>query len=194
MKENELFVRITAGQFKGKKIILPSKGTTRSTKSIVKSSFFDTVQYEIVGDFFVEVFGGSGSVGLEAASRGAKHAYFIEQDRDSFRVLQGNINAIAPLVSTAIAGDSFEQLSLLASRLQKEGTAGYFYIDPPFSIREGMGDVYEKTVAMIESLPIEIIKLIVIEHDSGVSFPENIGTLQQQKVRKFGRTSLSYYA
>jgi hypothetical protein len=56
-----------------------------------------------------------------------------------------------------------------------------------------MGDIYEKTLLMIESLPQNIIKLVVVEHDSGVPFPEVIGSLHQLKVRKFGRTSLSYY-
>ena len=88
MKNINLTFRIEGGRYKGRTLQLPSKQTTRSTKSIVKGSLFDTLQNEIVDTIFVEGFGGSGSVGLEAISRGAKHAYFIEKDHDAYSVLK----------------------------------------------------------------------------------------------------------
>lgn len=60
MSKRDLFIKIEAGEYKGKKIKLPSLGTTRSTKSILKNSFFNSIQLEISGAVFVELFGGSG--------------------------------------------------------------------------------------------------------------------------------------
>jgi len=69
MKSKPFTKKIVAGKFKNKVIKLPSKTTTRSSKSIVLESFFNTLQFDIIDANFVEVFSGSGSVGLEALSR-----------------------------------------------------------------------------------------------------------------------------
>ena len=66
MKNKKFVKKIIAGKYKGKTLHLPSKATTRSSKSIVLESFFNTLQFDIVESVFVEVFSGSGSIGLEA--------------------------------------------------------------------------------------------------------------------------------
>ena len=65
MVTKPLYTTISAGKYKGKKLELPSLESTRSTKAILKGSLFDTLQYELIDNAFVEVFGGSGSIGLE---------------------------------------------------------------------------------------------------------------------------------
>ena len=92
MKSNAFTKRIVAGKFKGKTLRLPSKTTTRSSKGVVLESFFNTIQFEIIDACFVELFSGSGSVGLEALSRGAKKIFFMEIDREAQKVLRGNID------------------------------------------------------------------------------------------------------
>ncbi|NOR55630.1 MAG: 16S rRNA (guanine(966)-N(2))-methyltransferase RsmD, partial [Sulfurovum sp.] len=62
---------ITGGEYKGKKVEIPDIFTTRSSKGILKESLFNTLQFDIMDKNFVEVFSGSGSIGLEALSRGA---------------------------------------------------------------------------------------------------------------------------
>lgn len=88
MKNNKLTKKIIAGKYKGKVLELPSKTTTRSSKAIVLESFFNTLQFDVIECNFVEVFSGSGSIGLEALSRGAKKIYFMEKDRDALSVLK----------------------------------------------------------------------------------------------------------
>lgn len=190
MATKPLFTSIQAGQYKGKKILLPSLDSTRSTKAIVKGSFFDTFQNELREHFFVEVFGGSGSVGLEALSRGAEHAYFIEKDKRAYAILTQNTHSINPTKTTALYGDSFILLSSLFPRLTCKT---FFYIDPPFSIREGMQSVYEQTLCLIASIPHDIAYVIAVEHMSALQMPSFIGTYALLKTRRFGKTSLSYY-
>lgn len=190
METKPLYTTINVGKYKGKKLLLPSLESTRSTKSILKGSFFDTFQYEIIDQPFVEVFGGSGSMGLEALSRGAKHAYFIEKDKEAFRVLEKNCFMIDAKASTCLRGDSFIVLPTLFSKFTCKT---FFYFDPPFSIREGMDDIYDKTLHLIASIPSQMVHVIAIEHMSSLSLPETIGVFTLQKQKKFGKSSLSYY-
>lgn len=193
MKNNRVTKKIVAGKYKGKVLKLPSKKTTRSSKNIVLESFFNTIQFEIVDANFVEVFSGSGSIGLEALSRGAKHLFFMEQDRDALKVLQENIAQTDPRACEVFRGDSFENIQAVLKRLKALDEEAYFYIDPPFSIREGMEEIYQKTLDLIRSLPEEHVKLIIIEHMTGLELEDKLGVFQKLKSKKFGNTSLTYY-
>ena len=192
MKNKSIIKKIIMGKYKGKTLKLPSMQTTRSSKSIVLESFFNTIQFEIVDANFVEVFSGSGSIGLEALSRGASSIFFMEQDRDALKVLKENISQTDPSACQIFAGDSFSNISAVVKTLKKKNEDAYFYIDPPFSIREGMEDIYEKMIKLIASLPEEVVKLIIIEHMTGLEIPQTIGSFEVSKSKKFGNTSLTY--
>lgn len=187
-------VPIIAGDFKGKKILIPDVATTRSSKSILRESLFNTLQFDIIDAHFVEVFAGSGSVGLEALSRGAAHGYFIERNRKVYDILQANIRALAPDRATAIPGDSFVEFPSLLRRLGEEKVPTYFYFDPPFSIREGMEDIYDQTLSLIEDIDPKICEKVIIEHMSKLELPDRIGQLRLEKKKRFGKSSLSYYS
>jgi len=193
MKSNKLTKKIVAGKYKGKTLELPSKTTTRSSKAIVLESFFNTLQFDIVDAHFVEVFSGSGSIGLEALSRGAKKIYFMEKDRDALRVLQKNIAQTDPSACEVFAGDSFTNITQVMARLKKAKESAYIYIDPPFSIREGMEDIYDKTLSLIKNLPPALTKMVIVEHMSGLQLPEVIGPYHMKKSKKFGKTTLTYF-
>lgn len=193
MKSRTLTKKIISGKFKGKTLKIPSKTTTRSSKSIVLESFFNTIGFEITNSTFVEVFSGSGSIGLEALSRGAKKVIFMEKDRDALKVLKDNISLTDPSSCDVLSGDSFENIKSVISQLKKKNESAYFYIDPPFSIREGMEDIYEKMISLIASLPKERVQLIIIEHMSGLEIPDNIGEFKIKKSKKFGNTTLTYF-
>ncbi len=194
MKNKPLIKKIVAGKFKGKTIKLPSATTTRSSKAIVLESFFNTIGFDIIDSYFVEVFSGSGSIGLEALSRGASRVIFMEQNSAAIKVLKENIAQTDPSRCDLFLGDSFSNIHAVVKQLQRVNEEAFFYIDPPFSIREGMEDIYEKMIALIAFLPKESLKLVIIEHMSGLELPLDIGALRQKKTKKFGNTSLTYYA
>ncbi len=193
MKSKPVIKKIVSGKFKGKTIKLPSKTTTRSSKAIVLESFFNTIGFDIIDSLFVEVFSGSGSIGLEALSRGASRVFFMEKDGDAVRVLKENISQTDPSRCEVFVGDSFSNISAVVKQLKKSGEEAFFYIDPPFSTREGMDDIYDKMIAMIASLPKENVKLIIIEHMSGLELPPLINEFAKIKTRKFGNTSITYF-
>jgi len=190
MKTKPFIKKIIAGKYKNKVIKLPSKTTTRTSKSIVLESFFNTLQFDIMDATFVEVFSGSGSIGLEALSRGASKILFMERDKEALKILKENINQTDPSTCRVFAGDSFSNIQSVVKSLKNE--EAYFYIDPPFSIREGMEDIYDKTISLITSLPVNNVKLIIIEHMTGLEIPEKIGSFSIKKSKKFGNTSLTY--
>ncbi|MDH4945276.1 16S rRNA (guanine(966)-N(2))-methyltransferase RsmD [Sulfurimonas sp. C5] len=192
MKSNKLTKKIVAGKYKGKILELPSKTTTRSSKAIVLESFFNTLQFDVIDSNFVEVFSGSGSIGLEALSRGAKKIYFMEKDRDALRVLKKNIAQTDPSSCEVFGGDSFVNINAVVSSLKRLNEDAYIYIDPPFSYREGMEDIYDNTMQLIENLPKEVVRMIIIEHMSALKIPEQIGIYTTKKTKKFGKTSLTY--
>lgn len=193
MKNKPLSKKIIAGKYKGKSLLLPSKETTRSSKVIVLESFFNTLQFEIVDATFVELFSGSGSIGLEALSRGAGRVIFMEQDRDALRVLNSNIDLTDPTRCEIIRGDTFSNITQVVQQLLDVKQKAYFFIDPPFSYREGMEDIYRQMIALIVSLPKEVVAMITIEHMSALKLEKDIGPYTLLKSKKFGKTSLSYY-
>jgi 16S rRNA (guanine(966)-N(2))-methyltransferase RsmD len=190
MANKPLHVKITAGIYRGKKLLLPSLESTRSTKSILKGSFFDSFQREIHGVCFIEMFGGSGSMGLEALSRGAKHAYFIEKDTKAYKVLKSNCISIDKDATTPLHGDAFKLLDEVTKKITGPTI---LYMDPPFSIRDGMDEIYDKTIQTIESLKNENIFLIALEHMSELELPDQIGLFVRKKSKRFGKSSLSFY-
>ncbi len=190
---SKLQTTIVAGKYKGVKIDLPSLDTTRSSKGIVKESFFNTIQFDLLDARIVEVFSGSGSIGLEALSRGAGYVYFMEKDKAAYKVLSGNIKKVGAENCMAIYGDSFETIDQVIKDLARQKQKAFFYVDPPFSFREGMEEIYDKMIKMISSIPLEMIEMLTIEHMSGLDLPETIGSLKRKKTKKFGKTSLTHY-
>ncbi len=184
---------ITAGEYKGKKVEIPDIFTTRSSKGILKESLFNTLQFDIIDKNFVEVFSGSGSIGLEALSRGAGQAYFMEYNKTAFYCLEKNVKNIAPSKSHLFYGDSFEKFETVYSMVKKSKEKTYFYFDPPFATRDGMDDVYDKTIALIETIAPEVCEMVIVEHMSNLDMPKHIGKLTLKKRKKFGRSTMTYY-
>lgn len=184
---------VAAGIHKGKKIDIPDIFTTRSSKSILKESLFNTLQFNIIDKNFVEVFAGSGSVGLEALSRGAGQCYFIEYNKTAYHCLEGNVKRIDPSKCHLFYGDSFEKFALIYQTVKKSNEKTYFYFDPPFASRDGMDDVYDKTIALIEGIEPQICEMVIVEHMTNLDMPEKIGALELMKRKKFGRSTMTYY-
>lgn len=193
MNKKPLTKKIIAGKYKGKTLKLPSLETTRSSKAIVLESFFNTIQFDIIDATFVELFSGSGSIGLEALSRGAKEIIFMEKDKNAVKILKQNILQTDPNATKVFEGDTFVNISSVKKLLKSANREAFFYIDPPFSYREGMEAIYDKMIDLIAKLDIDIVKLIIVEHMTALEIPASIENFTKTKTKKFGKTSLSYY-
>ena len=186
--------KIIAGAYKGKVLSLPSLDVTRSSKAVLKESVFNVLQFDIIDKIFIESFAGSGSIGLEAISRGAKRAYFIELDKKSYSILVKNCKSINIEKCQTIQGNAFVQTPLILDFLKNSKEEVILYVDPPFDFREGMEDIYDKSFRMIENIENSNIFKIIIEHESKLEAPKILGKFSLEKTRKFGKSSLSYFS
>ncbi|WP_104684801.1 16S rRNA (guanine(966)-N(2))-methyltransferase RsmD, partial [Helicobacter bizzozeronii] len=173
----------------------PPKATTRPTKAIIKQSVFNVLGTSIQNSSFIEVFGGSASMGLEALSLGAHQALFFEKDPLVFKVLQQNIQLcqarLNPCNAQSYLGDAFQLLPIHLANLAHQGLL-ILYFDPPFK-----PNLYPACWELLEKLDLtralEHGVLIILEHQSNEHMGTNPPSFSIIKQRKFGRTSLSYY-
>lgn len=194
MKESKPTTKIIAGAYKGKILDLPSLDVTRSSKAVLKESVFNVLQFDIIDKIFIESFAGSGSIGLEAISRGAKRAYFIELDKNSYSILLRNCKKVDIEKCQTIQGNAFVQTPLILDFLKNSKDEIVLYVDPPFDYRDGMEDIYDKSFRMIENIESNNIFKIIIEHESKLEVPKVLGKFSLEKTRKFGKSSLSYFS
>lgn len=189
-------IRIIGGKFRGKILNMDILPNTRPTKAIVRESLFNSLQNSIQDKVFLEVFGGYGSVGFEAFSRGAKKVIFIEKDILAFRILNSNINLFTK--SESLGNDAKSSQNLIAynrdsltflSDLLTMIDIDILYFDPPFGLD---GEYYHKCFNILEEVNLKN-KMVIFEHISSFVMPSKIKILHLDKTKKFGKTSISYY-
>lgn len=177
-------MRIITGEFKGRKLESPIGSDVRPTTDKVKESIFNLLMHDIFDSVCVDLFAGTGNLGLEALSRGAKRCYFCDNSRASISLIKTNIDKCKAVErSRVIAGDFTKALSNLPEK------ADVFLLDPPY--REGL---YEKCLEMIDSLDLlQEEGIIVAEHGVRDKVPQQVGRLVKTKERIYGKIAVSIY-
>ena len=183
-------MNILSGQFKGHKIEMPPG--IRPTQNIVRKSVFDVINPIIESSKFLDLFAGSGAMGLEATSRGAKEVILVEKEVQCTEFLNNNINKlkIRELVQEGslyvCQMDAFKFIKEAAS---KKVTFDIIFIDPPYS--RGLAKKALKTLGAYDILSPDSI--VIIQHDKAEILPHQQGRILQFKQRYFGFTCLDYY-
>ncbi|MBT0827449.1 RsmD family RNA methyltransferase [Campylobacter lari] len=186
----KIYTTIESGIYKGKKILLPGLDTTRSTKSIVKSCVFNVLRFSLQDKVFIEAFGGSALMALEARSNGCLKSYAIEKDKKAYEIALKNASSVDQN-TLCFNDDTFKKTPQI---IQNSKEDIILYLDPPFDIREGFFDIYEKTLKLIENIQNSNVKIIIIEHHSTFKTPIKIQNYEKTKEKKFGSTTLSFYS
>ena len=107
-------LQIIGGKHKKRKLVAPTSGLLRPTTSQLRESVFNICQHRIEGVRFLDLFAGSGAMGLEALSRGAAHATFVERGSFSLKSIKKNIITLGELKhTTVVPGDVLTVLPLL---------------------------------------------------------------------------------
>ncbi|WP_420421608.1 16S rRNA (guanine(966)-N(2))-methyltransferase RsmD [Simkania sp.] len=123
-------MRIAGGKYKNHKLITPKGNATRPTSEKLRQTVFNICQHTIEDATFLDVFAGSGAMGLEALSRGASHATFLEKNRLALQAIHKNLtNLQLSDHATVLPGDALLSLKKLA---QKNASFDLIYIDPPY--------------------------------------------------------------
>ena len=122
-------LRIIGGQFKGRILKTPKGSLTRPTQGMLRESVFNICQLQIEGGNFLDLFAGSGAMGLESISRGAAHATLVEKDRNALIAIRENIASLQIESQVSLMTCSAEvALQRLASPFD------IIYIDPPYAL------------------------------------------------------------
>ncbi|MDD2702464.1 MAG: 16S rRNA (guanine(966)-N(2))-methyltransferase RsmD [Candidatus Omnitrophica bacterium] len=176
-------MRIISGKFKGRIISAPKH--IRPTQDNVKKGLFD-----ILGDMrdgvFLELFAGSGSVGIEALSLGAREAVFVEQDRLCVNKLKENLSLLGLHNEMVIPGESSR---VVVSLSLKGRVFDVIFLDPPY-----YKDMAKKTLQMLDAYDILGARgFIVVQHFKKDIMPVNTGKLALFRQVKYGDTVLSFY-
>jgi 16S rRNA (guanine(966)-N(2))-methyltransferase RsmD len=182
-------MRIVGGLWSGRRLESPS-GRVRPTQDRVRQTLFDILADSVVEGAVLDLYAGSGALGLEALSRGAPTAVFVEADGRTRQVLQRNGLALG-------AGDRMRILGLRVSRalaiLSGEGAQFRLILaDPPYE-DPGVPDLLENLGATGCALLAPEGRL-VLESRAGVAVPERCGALGRVRLKLVGETALHFFA
>lgn len=172
-------LRVVAGEFGGRRIEVPSGRQVRPTGERVREAWFSALGDRISGWTVIDLFAGSGALGIEALSRGASTVHFVEEDRRCFEVLRGNVETLG--LSARVRLHRSEVFSFL-SRLGDEPRFDLALADPPY----GRG-VAAKLVNEFGRRP--FAGLLCVEH--GVDDAAGSSPIWE---RRYGDTMLSFHS
>ncbi len=181
--------KIITGKIKGLKLNCPPGQHTRPTGARVKESVFNIISAHVAGSSFLDLFAGCGQIGMEALSRGAKRAVFVDRDPKSTASIKGNLTKARMLDETRVFRmNAFEFL-----RADKElaGKFDVLYMDPPFDFTAKR--ILKLLEAVADSDLLDDDPLIILEHDSALSPPENVINLKLARSCKYGAIMISFY-
>ncbi len=183
-------MRIIAGEHKGRSLLPPRGMTTRPMTSKVKTALFNILGGAVVEAVVADLFCGTGSLGLEAISRGARRCYFAERDRLALERLRRNIEAMRVADRCRIwRGDV---LRLLRSWLEELAEPiDLAFVDPPYRLAERWH--WDQAVERIfEPLAAKLAgeALVVFRVERNIELPETFGSLCVRRRRDYGNMSL----
>ena len=183
-------MRIIGGKVKGRILKSPQLKKIRLTSDRVKEALFNILGEWVGGTYFLELFAGSGSIGIEALSRGAKRVVFVDNDNRCIKTIKENLEHLGfgtcTKAVTLLRLDAFKAITLLHKQRQE---FNIIFLDPPY---------YRGWVekSLINLARYDILKrngVIVAEHSRRDSLPQNIEGLRLIQQRRYSDTILSFY-
>jgi 16S rRNA (guanine966-N2)-methyltransferase len=174
-------VRITGGSYRGRGLAVPPRA--RPTEGRVREALFSIWGERVEGARVLDLFAGSGVVGLEAAGRGALSVLAVDEDLRAIRILEDN---------AAKLGEKLLEIRRLTlpgglARLESAGPFDLVYADPPYNF-----NAYEALLSGVAPLLAEDAE-VVVEHSSRRDLPVEAGPLVRVDVRRYGESSLGFY-
>lgn len=175
-------MRVITGKARGRKLQTLSGNDVRPTTDVVKEAIFSIIQFGIEGRVFLDAYAGSGQMGIEALSRGAEKAVFLDSSRQSCEVVKKNL-AITGLSENAVVKNT-DTLSYITGTAEKFDIV---FMDPPY--RTGI------LMQTLEKIPRVMNKggLIICEHPVEEKMPEETGNFVLKKEYRYGKIMVSLY-
>ena len=176
-------MRVISGIARGVKLTaLPGEAVTRPTQDRVKEGMFSAVQFMLEGARVLDLFAGSGQLGIEALSRGAARCVFIDENREACAVVRQNLKAAGLFEKASVAGQGAAQY-LSACREQFD----LILLDPPYR-RDAVAAVLPAVAAVTAPGGV-----VLAETEYGAPLPERCGCLVLKKQYKYGKSAFARY-
>ena len=180
-------MRIIAGRSKGMPLQTIKGRNTRPTSDKVKESIFNIIQDRILDSVVLDLFAGTGNLGFESLSRGAKRAIFIDRDIIAVKTIKKNCENLGYQEQSEIyRGDVLASLTRIAKR---DILFDIIFIDPPYN--------YEYGDALLSSINdfgiLHEHGIIIFEHDTKSPLPDRVANFHCYDRRKYGGTGVSFY-
>ncbi len=179
-------IHIGGGAAQGRKLHTVAGRHVRPTSGMVRQALFNMLRERLVGAIFVDLFAGTGSVGLEAVSCGARQVYFVEHDARALVALRANIMHCAAAEQACIVAAS---LPVALRHLPVAEPVDMLFLDPPYMSTAG-----EVTLAALERYSLMSSQgMIIWQHAARRSAPPVVIGWPLWKTRTYGETQLSFY-
>ena len=179
-------MRIIAGKWRGRKIKPPESNNTRPTGDRVKESCFSIIGQDVENATVLDLFAGTGNLGLEALSRGANTATFVEKSSKALSVVRSNVDALAATEDCTLI--KMDALTFIKKSPVKK-TFDLVFLDPPY-LKIDISFIFSE---LANSIHILENALIVLEHPTKQTFEPKTNALVQTDSRRYGDTSLTFY-
>ena len=175
-------MRVITGSARGRKLMEPKDQSVRPTTDMVKEAIFSIVQFDVPGRRVLDLFAGTGQLGIEALSRGARECVFVDNSPASLALVRKNL-ALCGLEGTVVRSDAL-------SFLKRCGKFDLVLLDPPYH-----AGLYEDTLDALFSFDIlNVGGIILVESMRGESMPEPAPPYTKGKTYNYGKISLTVYA
>ena len=175
-------MRIISGTARGRRLVTLAGNDVRPTTDKVKEAIFSAIQFDTPGRRFLDLFAGSGQMGLEALSRGAASAVFIDSSNESVKVLKENVTATGfSDVSKIYRADALTFLSTTSE------TFDIAFLDPPYA-----GGLLENALLKVCDR-MSAYGIIICEHPPEVTLPDNVGEFSVFKRYRYGKINVTTY-
>jgi 16S rRNA (guanine966-N2)-methyltransferase len=179
-------LRIIAGALKGR-ILAPVQGRTRPTAAKVREAIFNILGPLVVEAQVLDLFAGTGALGIEALSRGAVRAVFVEDHPGALKALAHNLETLGLRDRSRVlplpAAAALRQLAAQGEQF------GLVFLDPPY----GGGAAAATLGALVGSSLLLPEAWVVAEHSRRETLPESAGALRQRTLRRYGDTQVAIY-
>lgn len=175
-------IKLTGGKYKGRSLKTSSSLNTRPTSAKVREALFNIIDSDLSGKIWLDLFAGSGAVGIEAYSRNAEKVTFIEKDYSALQIIKKNISLVnAENSAKLIKADACNYI------LKTSDKFDYIFLDPPY-----IPIHYEKAFINLNRKSILNDQgILIVEHNSKYQLPDL--SLTRLKSYKYGDSSLTVY-
>jgi|SRR5579862_1058193 len=183
-------MRVIAGKYRSRTLVAPRGRDTRPTSDRLRETLFNVLAPRIEGAVFVDLYAGSGAVGIEALSRGASEAVFVERADAALKAIRANLAALGIRGGYALESRA---VAAVLRRLAASGrTADVVFLDPPYE----SADEYEMALGLLGGECSDLLApgaIVIAEHAKKNDLLGQYGKLNRYRVLKQGDAALSFY-